>query len=33
MIIIIIIIMKGKVHTLQELSINLGRFKNDDDDT
>lgn len=29
--IIIIIIMKWKVHTLQELSINLGRFKNDYD--
>lgn len=29
--IIIIIIMKVKVYTLQELSINLGRFKNDDD--
>jgi hypothetical protein len=26
-----IIIMKGKVHTLQELSVNLERFKNDDD--
>ena len=28
---IIIIIMKLKVYTLQELSVNLERFKNDDD--
>lgn len=29
--IVIIIIMKVKVYTLQELSVNLERFKNDDD--
>ena len=28
---IVIIIMKVKVYTLQELSVNLERFKNDDD--